>query len=334
MRILVLNTFLFTAENGVIPNVKSIKDTMIYSMCLGFKGLGHDVTLVAGEEFRPTEKEDYDFNIMFVQASFKKIFPPLILPFSLELKHFLKEHNKDFDMVLSSETFMFPSLFAARICPEKTVIWQELTCHQRKFHQIPSKLWHNIMARFLMYKVLTVVPRSVPAQRFISLYMPRVSNTVVDHGINVEKIVATRTKKRQIISSSQLICRKNVDGIIRKFARFHALTEFEDIRLIIAGRGEEENNLKTLVSELGLNDAVEFVGFLSQKELGEYVGQSMAFLVNTRRDLNMVSIPEAIVSGTPILTNLPPACVCRIYSGEKTWHCKGKMERDGYKSHR
>ena len=33
----------------------------------------------------------------------------------------------------------------------------------------------------------------------------------------------------------------------------------------------------------------------------------MAFLVNTRKDLNMVSIPEAIVSGTPILTNLQPA---------------------------
>lgn len=307
MRILVLNQFLFTAENGVVPQVKSIKDTMIYGMCLGFKSLGHEPTLVAGEEFRPTEREDYDFKVIFIRSNFKKFFPPTVLPYSLELKRFLKHHHQDFDMVLSSETFMFPSLFAATICPEKTVIWQELTCHQRKFHRLPSKLWHNIVAKLLMQDVRAVVVRSEPARRFIENYMPRVSQTIVDHGINIEKFVALREKNRQIISSSQLVWRKNIDGIIRKFARFHALNGYEDVKLIIAGRGEEECNLKALVSELKLNDFVEFVGFLSQKKLGEYVRQSMAFLVNTRRDLNMVSIPEAIVCGTPILTNLQPA---------------------------
>ena len=101
--------------------------------------------------------------------------------------------------------------------------------------------------------------------------------------------------------------RKNVDGIIRKFAKFHKIKGYEDIRLIIAGRGEEENNLKALTAELGLQDYVDFVGFLPQAKLNECIRNSYAFLVNTRKDLNMVSIPEAIVSGTPILTNLQPA---------------------------
>lgn len=47
MKVLILNPILFTADNNVIPQVKSIKDTMIYNMCLGFKRLGHDVTLAA-----------------------------------------------------------------------------------------------------------------------------------------------------------------------------------------------------------------------------------------------------------------------------------------------
>lgn len=307
MRILILNPILFTVENNVYPEMESIKDTMIYNMCLGFKSWGHDVTLAAAKEYEPMASEVYDFDVLFFKSCYTKILKPAFLPYSIELKHFLKKHHKDFDMVLSSETFMFSSLFAARICPEKTVIWQELTCHQRKFHELPSKLWHNIVARFFMRNVLTVVPRSVPAQKFISRYMPNMSQTVVDHGINVEKFVATREKKRQIISSSQLIQRKNVDGIIRKFAKLHVLKGYEDVKLIIAGRGEEEANLKSLVAELNLKDIVEFVGFLPQKKLGEHVGQSMAFLVNTRKDLNMVSIPEAIVSGTPILTNLQPA---------------------------
>lgn len=307
MKILILNPFLFTAENGVLPKVKSIKDTMIYNMSLGFKKLGHDVTLVAGEEFKPVEKEGYDCDIMFVKSDFKKIFPPTMLPCSLELRRFLQEHHKEFDMVLSSETFMFPSLFAAMICPEKTVIWHELNCHQHKFHELPSKFWYNVVARMLMRNVLTVVPRSASAQKFISRYMPRVSNAVVEHGINVEKFVATKEKKRQVISSSRLVQNKNVDFIIRKFARLHSSQGYEDVKLIIAGRGEEEDHLRLLASEMRLDNAIEFVGFLPQKELGKYVGQSMASLVNTSRDLNVVSIPESIVCGTPILTNALPS---------------------------
>ena len=49
MRILLLNSILFTAENNIIPQVKSIKDTMIYNMCLGFLKLGHNITLAAAK---------------------------------------------------------------------------------------------------------------------------------------------------------------------------------------------------------------------------------------------------------------------------------------------
>lgn len=307
MRILVLNTFMFTPEKGNMNKVKTLKDTMMYNMCLGFKELGHEVTLAVGEEFRPTEDEAYDLNVLFFKSKFKKVFPPTVLPYSAELKHYIKNNKDKFDMVLSSEVFMFQSLFAARICPGKTVIWQELTAHQKKFHQLPSKFWHNFIAKPFMNHVKVVVPRSDKAREFISRYMKPVSDIVVDHGINIEKFVTEKTKKRQIISSSQLIYRKNVDGIIRKFARFHEMKGYEDIELIIAGRGEEETNLKTLVADLNLERFVHFVGFLSQKELGKYVGDSMAFLVNTRQDLNMVSIPESIVCGTPILTNRQPA---------------------------
>ena len=47
MRILILNPILYTAESNAIPTVSSIKDTMIYNLCLGFKQLGHDITSVS-----------------------------------------------------------------------------------------------------------------------------------------------------------------------------------------------------------------------------------------------------------------------------------------------
>ena len=307
MNILILNSILYTSESDVIPKVKTIKDTMIYGMCLGFVNLGHKITLGALEDYRPTENEHYDFPIIFFKSDLKKIYKPSVLPYSSEMKSYLRKHCQDFDIVITSEVFQFQSLYAASICPRKTIIWQELTSHQNKFHGIPSKIWHNIVARLFMKNVGCVVARSQKAANFISKYMLNVSSTIIDHGINIDKFKYSDKKKRQLISSSQLIYRKNVDGIIRKFAKFHMLKGYEDIRLIIAGRGEEEHNLKVLTIELGIQDFVVFVGFLSQTELNDYIRCSCAFLVNTRKDLNMVSIPESIVSGTPILTNRQPA---------------------------
>ena len=307
MKVLILNPILYTADNNTIPKVKSIKDTMIYNMCLGFKVLGHEVTLAAAVDYIPVEQENYDFEVKWFKTDFHKFCPPSVLPYSKNLKQYLKAHHQEYDMVLSSEVFAFHSLFAARICPEKTVIWQELTEHQNKFYQLPSKFWHHFVARLFMQKVTAVVPRSSKAYRFIHQFMPMTTRTIVDHGINVEKFQYSKVKKKQIISSSQLIHRKNVDGIIRIFADFHQQKGYEDVKLLIAGRGEEEDNLRALVTELNLNDCVKFLGFLSQAKLNEYIRESLCFLVNTRKDLNMVSIPESIVSGTPILTNLQPA---------------------------
>ena len=307
MKILILNTILYTANNNIIPKVNSIKDTMIYGMCLGFRQLGHEVTLAAAADYQPTQQEAYDFEVRWFKTSCHKICPPSVLPYMKELKVFLKQQAKYYDMVVTSEVFSLCSLMAAQICPEKTVIWQELTEHQNKLHQLPSKFWHNVVAKLWMQKVKAVVPRSTKAYEFISQYMPITTATVVDHGINVEKFQSCKEKKRQIISSSQLIYRKNVDGIIRIFANLHREKGYEDVRLLIASRGEEEENLKRLVSELGLEDFVTFLGFLPQSKLNKYIRESMCFLVNTRKDLNMVSIAESIVSGTPILTNMQPA---------------------------
>ena len=306
MKILVLNPILFSGVDNILPKVDTIKDTMIYSMCLGFKKLGYDVTLIAMEDYRPQKEENWDFEIIFVKGNLDSCLHKA-LPLSFDIWSFLKYHAPEYDIVLSSEVFSFHSLFASLIAPYKTIIWQELTTHQKKMHGIPSLLWHNIIARLLMRRVKAVVPRSKKAYDFISHYMPKTVETIVDHGISVEKFKFCRDKKRQIISSSQLIYRKNVDGIIRTFSKLHQKKSYKDVKLLIAGRGEEEQSLKALVADLKLQANVVFLGFLPQATLNEYIKESYCFLVNTRQDLNMVSIPESIVSGTPILTNMIPA---------------------------
>ena len=76
MNILVINPILYTCEGWNIPRVKSIKDTMIYNMCRGFKSLGHKVTLCAAKEFMPSDSEEYEFDVVWHNSSIRCL-PPL-----------------------------------------------------------------------------------------------------------------------------------------------------------------------------------------------------------------------------------------------------------------
>lgn len=173
--------------------------------------------------------------------------------------------------------------------------------------QIPSRIWHSIIIPLFYRHIRITVGRSISARVFIQKYIHTISNIVVDHGIPRNKFIYSSKKKRQLISSSQLITRKNIDRIILNFYKLHQIKGYEDISLIIANRGEKEQELRSLVYKLNISDVVQFVGFLSQEKLNEYIRYSLCFLMDTKRDLNVVSIPEAIVSGTPILSNSLPA---------------------------
>ena len=53
MKIIVINPILFTHEKGVIPHVTTIKETMIYDLCLAYHRAGHAVTLIAAADYAP-----------------------------------------------------------------------------------------------------------------------------------------------------------------------------------------------------------------------------------------------------------------------------------------
>lgn len=305
MKILVLNPILFTPENDKVPANATIKDTMIYGMCLGFKQLGHEVTLGAMKEYMPTQKEQYDFEVLWFRNNLEgKV--TLSLPCSMELYRWLKVHRDDYDLVISSEAFSFNSLFAARLCPEKTLIWHELALHQKKWHHLPSKFWYRFVVGLFFRKVHCVVARSVPARQFIRRYMRRVSEQTVGHGINTEKFSVSEHKEPQFIIAAQLIARKNIDLIIDRFSRLIALDGFEHYKLLIAGRGPLEEQLKAKVRDMGLERSVEFLGFLDHTTLNYHMSRSVASLMLTSQDNNPVAITESVVCGTPVITNMLP----------------------------
>ena len=305
MNVLILNLILTTSENGIIKRRASIKDTMIYNFALGFIKNGCNVTLIASEEFKPTQDEVYDFDIKFLKSSLPKIFRPDLIPLPKGLREYLKYNIKNFDIVITSEIFSMVTLLASDICKEKLVIWQEMAYHQRKFFELPSKFWHNIVVRSFLHKCL-VVPRSYPAMDFINKYTKNVSSEHIDHGVNGDILIPKDSSNESFVIISQLIPRKNIGSMIDIFSDFISKTEFKNYKLNIIGDGEEYNSLLSKIEKLGMKENIVLHGFMPHVRMREYLRSAKAMLVNTRRDLNMVSITESIVVGTPIVTNTLP----------------------------
>ena len=305
MKILVINPMLYSADTYPVRKVKSIKDCMIYSLCMAYKSLGHEVTLIAAVDYQPEPVENFEFNIIFMKARLKKVFP-ISFPFLTQLPFYLIKEGKTFDLIVTGEVITINSLFPVILCKKNTVVWQELNCHNRKFNEIPSKIWYNTIAR-LFFKNILIIPRSETAYHFIRQFCHAVSPIPVDHGVSLEKFTYSEKKEKQFIVVAQLIKRKNIEYIIRQFSLFIQKHPNENYRLLIAGRGQEEEYLKNLTKELNIESVVYFMGFLNHSDLNKHISQSIASLIATVRDLNMVSIPESIVSGTPILSNTVPA---------------------------
>ena len=313
MKILIINCILSTAEKGVITPKKSIWDCMISSFALGFIELGHQVTLLASQEFKPTGDEELPFEVVYFPSRFPQVFKPSLLPWPRGMRSWLKLHAADYDMVIASESFQISTLIAARVCPDNLLIWQEMDRHQQLLFKLPSKFWHNVIVPNFMRHV-TVVPRSEPAKRFIARYKRHVSDLVVDHGTDAHTLYPSDTVNNAFVVVSQLVKRKRVDNIITKFARLITKTPYQDYRLDIIGKGDQRQELEQLAADLGVKDKVIFHGFLSHQQLAEPLRTSLALLVDTSNDLNMVTIAEAITSGTPVVTNTKPSTASFIAS--------------------
>ena len=305
MNILLINPILYTVEERTIKRRESIKDCLICSIAMGFIENGHKVTIIAAEDYKPTNDEQYPFDIVYLKSWMPSIFKPDRLPCPKGLRKFLKDNINNYDMVISGETFSMPSVLSASICKEKLYIWQEMSFHQKTLHKLVSKTWHNVAVP-LFLRNTKIVARSEEAQRFISQYSKNVVEEIVRNGANSHDLFPDDISEDYFIVVSRLDARKNVKVTIDQFAKFVKVPDFEHYRLLIIGYGVFEDDLKKQVEALGIANNVFFLGRKTHQELAVHLRHAKGLLINTVEDLNLLTIAEAIISGTPVISNTVP----------------------------
>ena len=110
------------------------------------------------------------------------------------------------------------TLLIADVCKDKLVVWQELSLHNQMLFKLPSKFWYNCVVSCSALKKALVIPRSENAKAFIGQYSRNVTDEIVEHGANGEVLRPIERARRNFSVVGQLIARKNVASIVRKFA--------------------------------------------------------------------------------------------------------------------
>lgn len=100
-----------------------------------------------------------------------------------------------------------------------------------------------------------------------------------------------------LISVGHLIERKGHDLVIE------ALPELPDFRLLIAGDGPEDANLRALADRLGVADRVEFLGRRPHEELPDLCCAADALVLASSREGWANVLLEAMACGTPVVAS-------------------------------
>lgn len=204
----------------------------------------------------------------------------------------LREHRCDvFHIHTHHAMDAFRDALAAKLCGVKTVV----------VHSHNTSALHHLRAHHLFKKFLALLPiRRFACSKAAGAWMFSKENfTVIHNGMDLDTIYF-RADKRMAVRESlgwngkkivghvgRFNAQKNHRFLIEVFAELHRMDD--KTHLVLVGKGELENEIRCLVKEKGLNDAVTFLGVRDDvKNL--YQGMDMLLFPSLFEGLSVVLI--------------------------------------------
>jgi len=103
-----------------------------------------------------------------------------------------------------------------------------------------------------------------------------------------------------ILYLGRLDCEKGADLLLQALQHLHA------IRVMIAGTGEMETELRKMATDLGLAKRVDFLGLVGDAEVAELLNHCLMLVFPSRVYENApLAIYEALAAGVPVIASSP-----------------------------
>ncbi len=127
---------------------------------------------------------------------------------------------------------------------------------------------------------------------------------VIYNGVDLERFsnkACYRHPRPYVLAFGRLTHKKGFDLLLRAFAEAGATNSSVD--LIIAGAGEDHDELKSLTSDLGLDQKVHFFGEASPDQIVQLLNGSLFVAVPSRREPFGIVALEALAAGKSLLAS-------------------------------
>lgn len=124
--------------------------------------------------------------------------------------------------------------------------------------------------------------------------------------------VAVRAKlgvpERYFLASCRFIAKKNLSRLIQAFGAYRVAAGSDAWDLVLIGDGELRGELESQTRDLGIDDAVRFMGFRQYDDLPAFYGLAGGFVhVSTVEQWGLV-VNEAMAAGLPVLISRTCGC--------------------------
>src|SRR2546426_3185868 len=105
-----------------------------------------------------------------------------------------------------------------------------------------------------------------------------------------------------ILTVARLDARERSKGVDRVIAQIPALRRrFPGLAYVIGGSGDDVPRLSALAEQLGVSDAVHFVGEVPDEELSARLSAADVFVMPSRKEGFGIVFIEAMACGTPVI---------------------------------
>lgn len=276
---------------------------------------GNEVTLFCGKYHGCKEREVLD-GVEIIRKG-----DPYTVYLHAMKEYLLRLRKRRFDCVIDDINGVpFFSLLYVKV--PKVAIMHHLV-KDIFFKELP---WHKAVLGYLAEKTIRVVYHNIPfiavsestKKSLVEAGLPEENINVVYNGVDClvhKPNPRTKSPFPHIVYVGRIKRYKNIDHLIKAMKHIIDANQLNGVKLTIAGKGSF-TELKNLAAELGLNDEVEFLGEVTEKEKVALLNKAWVYVTASSREGWGLTVIEANACGTPAIAYNVPGLRESIIDGQ------------------
>ncbi len=148
--------------------------------------------------------------------------------------------------------------------------------------------------------------------------------TVIHNGFTTPDLTGADMKERHGIDGKMLFFvgrhtdQKGISHLLMAMKKLRR----DDVTLVLGGKGHLTEQLHKFVELLGIEDRIEFAGYIPEEELGDYYASADVFVSPSLSEPFGITITEALAVGTQVVATESGVAECLPE------HCIVEVERD------